>query len=247
MVYRQTSDDDLGATRAVHTKSATLGGRIFLNALLLGPAAWFAIRAWGSGLSLIDPATPALVTASYAVLFVVLPLAGIVSTIQAVRTRRDRVDVRERGLVATVRGTEQRIPFREIRAVTSRVVRTRGGVVHDHRVRWTGGELRIDHSFGDVERLLSAIREATLERLVEDARDELAAGRSVRFGPWTLHPDALEVRGARLPRDLLGSVDLSAGVLRVRGKGHTESWAEQDVADVPNVHVLLAVLADRAT
>ncbi len=242
MAYRDASDD-LGATRSVHARGATLGGRIFMNALLLGPAAWFGIRAWSAGVTLVDRETPTIALASYAIVFVVLPLAGVVATILALRTKDDRIEVRERGLHAKVRGTERSVPFDEIRAVTSRVVRTRGGVVHDHRVRWTGGERAIDHSFGDVERLLDAIREQTVERLVAQVRDELAAGRAVPFGPWTLHPDALEVRGARLPLQLLGKVDLRAGVLRVHGKGHATSWAEQGVADVPNVHVLLAVLA----
>jgi hypothetical protein len=102
--------------------------------------------------------------------------------------------------------------------------------------------LALNGDYDRIETLTDAIRANTLAALVERAREELDAGRSVTFGPWSLESAALVVRGTRLPRAVLDRVDLRSGTLYVCAKQRDEAWAEQDVAEIPNVHVLLALL-----
>lgn len=237
---------DLGPAVSRHAKSGTVVGRIVLTLFLCGPAAFLGGRAIIAGVPLFDQAAPLLVSAAWFVVLIVLPLVAVVSIVNILRHRGDVIVVHEHGLVAHVAGVDAHIPHAAIRGIRSRVVRTQDGVFHDHCVEYdhdgASATLSLNGDYEKVEALIEALRQRSLESLVARARLEHDAGRAISFGPVALGPEALEVRGTRLPLAALDRLELRAGVVEVYAKGRTEPWAEQEVAELTNVHVLLSML-----
>lgn len=241
--YRQavSTSVDLGPRVSRHAKKDTLGGRIAGSLFFFGPAVFIGGRAFANGVPLFDPAAPLVVNAAWFLLLVVLPLLGVGTIVQAVRHRHDVVTLHERGVLAHVSGADTRIAFDDIRSIKSRVVQTRGGIVHAHEVRYVDGVLSLNGDYERIDALMEGLRRGTIEQLVTRAREQLAAGTAVTFGPFTLDREALGFTGKRLLRSALDAVDVRMGVVYVYAKGQETPWAERDVADVANAHVLLAL------
>lgn len=236
---------DLGPEESIHAKRATVVGRIVLPLLMSGPALVLGGRAFLNDVPVFDPNAPLIVNAAWVVILVILPLASAVSIVNVLRHRDDVVVLHERGLRARVSGVGTRVPFADVVGVKSRVVRTRGGVVHDHEVRFAGGVLSLNADYDRIDALMEAIRERTLEPIAERTREELEAGRTVSFGPVSLEREALVVRGTRLPLAALDRIELRSGVVYVYAKRRPDAWAEQDVSEILNAHVLIALLGSR--
>lgn len=95
------------------------------------------------------------------------------------------------------------------------------------------------------DRLVVRAQLETFARRWPGVRDRFAAGETVPFGPFDLHPDALGHGSRTLPWDRLRSLDLKGGKVVVKKRGRWLAWAAEPLEKVPDPHLFFA-LAEHA-
>src|SRR5262249_5797949 len=117
---------------------------------------------------------------------------------------------------------------------------------HTHTLRCTDRtELVFTHGFADIDELAAMLRKKTAEHILPRARETLREGRAIAFGPITLTSEGLTWRNTKVKWSEIGAVDVAEGSVRVARSG--KRWLTEDVANVENVHVLLALAAERTS
>jgi hypothetical protein len=139
-------------------------------------------------------------------------------------------------------------PWEAIVRVTSTDLR--GDVVgrHHHTVELAaGGRFVLTEWIDEVDALVQSVRARTAARLVPAAHERLLAGHRESFGAVALTETGIEVDGRALPFGELDMVVVSpAGLQLTRHADVGRPWCAVPLARVPNVHVLFALLHERA-
>lgn len=116
--------------------------------------------------------------------------------------------------------------------------------------RTDGRSLAIGDELPDVHDLGEVIVTEVTRRLVPGFVDEVAAGRAVRIGPFTVSPDGIAKDGDSVPWDAVREIGMSNGMVFVRRLDDPHVMAIT-AARLPNSAAFVALgrrlLADRAT
>jgi hypothetical protein len=140
----------------------------------------------------------------------------------------------ERGLVCVLPGNKCVVaPWDEIDWIwdNGRRFRTRGGA-----------EVVLPESLEGVLTLVDLLYHETFQRLSVCASAVLLGGRAVEFGPVTLTRDEIAAGGRRVPWAKVSGVAVAWGRLRVLRKGERQPALEVPLAEVRNLHALLALV-----
>ena len=182
-----------------------------------------------------------------ALMLVGMPAMGAYILRTAYRQRKNYVRIHELGLEYRWQDLERTVLFEDVTEIQSRIEQKitngiPGPVTHQHKIRLSGGEaLGITHGFADVGELVGELRERTRGIVLERARASFAEGRTVKMGPLTLGNGEVRVGTLRLPVSEVRRVEVAGGAISI----FTESarpWVEVPYADVPNAHLLEALL-----
>ena len=95
----------------------------------------------------------------------------------------------------------------------------------------------------DVVSVYQSIVAATRDRLLAAATRRVRGGDVARFGPYTVENNGVRVRGALLAFDEIESFELKSGKLAIKKRGAWFTKAAPLVRSIPNVDVLLALVA----
>ncbi len=104
-------------------------------------------------------------------------------------------------------------------------------------------QLVLDDTYGRVEELAKVIEECTFPLLYGRAADQYNAGRTLVFGPVAVSKGEICLGKKTYPWTEVKGVSVQRGSLKIAKKdGNGQSGASAEVADIPNVSVLLAVI-----
>lgn len=105
----------------------------------------------------------------------------------------------------------------------------------------SGPDARFSHVLSDYDRLIEGVLERTREPLLTQARADLEEG-GVKFGPLTLTPTGIEGKGFSDAFESMKRLTVSNGGLT----WYTKSGFQRGypLHEIPNAHVLLALLAE---
>lgn len=165
------------------------------------------------------------------------------------RTRRKRVLVYPSGLVYQRGKRTLNLPWQEIAAV-----RTEGpwfglrifGVGRPLALvleTSTGQRIRLTQEFSDFKSLVAAVKQRVYPRMLKALTQRFNQGEQVPFGPLTLGPEGVSVRGRTIPWAELARAELDGGELTlhpVQGSNHKR--VKLSTAQVPNVDLCLQMI-----
>lgn len=198
------------------------------------------------------------------------PVLGAALLVHLVRNRGLAVLVYPTGLLRLRRGEVESFPWDEVAAVKLKVQAVeRPAVARDPDGEPSAGWLpvqvpavqvwtarltveRVDGAvahFGPAlegyDRLAEEVQKRTFGRVWADARGRVAAGLPVPFGDLSVYRDGLHHAGKFLRWREVKEVAVSQGRLTVKREGKWLPWAVlKDIAEVPNPHVLLALVEE---
>lgn len=159
-------------------------------------------------------------------------------------TGPDLLRVHQNGLVV---GQREVVLYDQILEVsTLRILSQSRGqatpIADRHFLRTSDGRVVEVRCFGAglVESVLDHIRGATRERLVHDAREK----QSLQFGELTMDDSGVRTEDASLSWSSISGASFEAASVIIRGPG--SAWIELDLDKVPNAHVLVALVNERA-
>lgn len=245
------SDDALGPVIATHRYSTEEErNRVHLWTVVVGVGGLIAVAGQPLGVFL----------AAGGALYVAVQLALI-----AGRQRRfggSRIDRHEGGLTIEMRGAEPVIvswnelgPLHAHRARFDALDR-KGNVAvvispwfaltgeREAKNLWTyvvqAGpvSLSLDRHWSEVNQLVDAIRKHRQRLCLPEAKRAIEAGQSVRFGPFEVDPEALQLQGRRLGWDDFVDLAMQQGIVAVRRKP-AGRFGVVDLREVPDVDVLI--------
>jgi len=110
----------------------------------------------------------------------------------------------------------------------------------------SGQVIALQDYISGLTRLGYMIKEATLPRLVAASLSDLDQGRPINFGPITLYPDGMEVKGKRLAWEEIKRVKRKGNWLFLHRRGALIFWKRLPLGEIPNAHVLEEILAQRS-
>jgi hypothetical protein len=87
------------------------------------------------------------------------------------------------------------------------------------------------------------LQQKTANHLLVQARNTIRVGGSVSFGTLVISQRGFETAEATLPWEEFQSAQISEGVLEVTKIGNGPKWLKIAAAQIPNLHVLLALIA----
>jgi hypothetical protein len=93
-----------------------------------------------------------------------------------------------------------------------------------------------------IEQLGRLLETGVTRAQLPKAIDRLNAGKSVSFGPLTLNPSGIAVRGQSLPWDEIEEVQTRKEVVSVRKSGKWLAWKRARVSEIPNYSVFDALV-----
>ncbi|HEY1066374.1 MAG TPA: DUF6585 family protein [Pirellulales bacterium] len=109
-----------------------------------------------------------------------------------------------------------------------------------------GLRMMLKNRVGDFPRLVKAVEAQTLARMFPTAWANFQRGARLTFGPYAISTQGIEAGGALLPWPEVKRVHVSRPWVVIEKVGSWTNWAVRDLESVPNVHVMLAVLDERA-
>ena len=193
-----------------------------------------------------------------------LPVLGAALMASAYRDRGLWVLVYPQGVLRWQRGEVVSFPWPDVQKLTLRV--TRAGELE--RTVGPGGETlsawlpleadvfgstlelrrndgvegQFPAGLGEFGRLARLLQEETFRRQWPRAWEDFRAGRPVSFGGLTVGLQGLRSGTELLPWQDLKEVKVAGGKLTITGKSRWRTFSETPVAEVPNPHVLLALV-----
>jgi hypothetical protein len=177
-------------------------------------------------------------------LFVVLPVCGVLAMGGARARRDDRIEVHERGLAVHVEGTATCTPWEDVASLTSTVLGRGLGEVPARLciLQRPEGPLVLTGGFERVEELIETIQARIAEREIPRALEALRAGETRSFGKLTLSRAGVGAHAEVLAWRSFDHVEVHGGTLLICRRG-TGGFAREELAKVPNAHVFLALAA----
>jgi len=170
-------------------------------------------------------------------------LAPAIALLSLFGRKPEHVRIHEHALVVGARIVpwDELVELRTHRYLAGR--RTLKPVLDRHYLRTRDGQsLEVRCGLVDLDGLLEQMRARTLERMLSEARERLAAGETVAFGKLSLDGTSIRTADTTLPRASIESISFEGPgqTLTIKGKG--SAWLEAPLEDVGNPHVLLALL-----
>jgi hypothetical protein len=157
------------------------------------------------------------------------------------------VDVHENGLVLRHSFLEPRdeVPFAEIDAIHYDYEGLLGGPPEVALVGFDGVVRVLPRDLKDLELLLAELDRQVTVPLVERAKEALAAGERMVFGPVDVELDGIVLNGQSLAWDHLSRVDAEREALVFFARAPLGRFGWARVRDVPHPRVLALVLRQR--
>ena len=106
-----------------------------------------------------------------------------------------------------------------------------------------GKQIVLDETLHNLKHLREMVEERTLDYLLAPALEELREDVPVSFGPILVSPEGIRLKQKRLPWSHYGHGVAESGEVAIYDRDHGKAFCKVNMAEVPNVHVLLA-LAD---
>jgi hypothetical protein len=190
-----------------------------------------------------------LITLGISALFTLLAVFHLVKLALA---WNKAIVVYEQGLAFRQRGRLHECRWEEVANIQAQVVHySYYGVVSAGTLRnyWLsnnkGQVLPLTQAISRVQELVNDVRNAVLPLMLGRSLTDYQAGRPVAFGPIQVHQQGIAVSGKVYQWSEVESVAVNDGRVQVskRGGGWF-SGASVDVAQVPNLEVLIALLAE---
>ena len=111
-------------------------------------------------------------------------------------------------------------------------------------VRADGAEAHFGAALADYEELAAEIQRRTFPAAWAAARWRFRAGRAVEFGEVEVTPSGIRTGGKFLPWPEVKDVTVAQGMLSIKQAGRWLPWAVKAVNEIPNPHVLFALVAE---
>jgi len=183
---------------------------------------------------------------------VVLVLSGVTLVVRAFRNRGLRVLVFPEGLVRLHRGEAQAFCWEEIDQVWQKknegahwATRAWRGVLTLKVQTADGRRLSFDDSLPRLAELAQILCRETLPFLRPQAEAACEAGNTLHFGKLRMSRQGLSQGKETLPWSDLQKIKVNGVQLLIYKKGKWTHSLNCSLADVPNAHVLLALLEQR--
>jgi hypothetical protein len=181
-----------------------------------------------------------------------LVLSGVMLVVRALRNRGLRVLVFPEGLVRVHRGEAQALCWEEI----DQVLWQKSEGVHWAARAWRGGvtlslqaadgrRMKFDDSLPRLAQLAQIVRQQTLPFLWTKARTVYEAGHALDFGKLRISQRGLSNGKETLPWSLVQKVKSNGAELSIYKKGKRAHYFDFTLSDIPNFHVLQALLAQQ--
>jgi hypothetical protein len=174
--------------------------------------------------------------------------AGIAVLARSRKSRGLNVLVCTDGL-ARVQGDDIEIlPWEDIRSVT-RIARashemnsTFESAVQLVLERTDGSRWTFDETLRDLKQLRILVEKCTLDNFLAPALEAVRGGRSVAFGPLAVDASGIRFGKELLPWNRYRHMEVERGQLTVFENERGKAFCKVDTAQVPNTHVLLALV-----
>lgn len=156
------------------------------------------------------------------------------------------VDMHANGLVVRgLLGTRTEILFSEIDAVHHLFEENEDGAPSVALTTFEGVRVEIPSSVRGIDRIIADIDREVTQPLIEPAKEALARGERLLFGPLTLELDGIVLHGRSLPWSMLPKVIARRHALMFHAPDTYGRFGVLPLRDVPHPRVLLAVLRMR--
>lgn len=115
---------------------------------------------------------------------------------------------------------------------------------HNYRVRVRGGTEHVfTHRLTGIEALRDALVERTYDRLLGKALEDIRQSGVAKFGALEVSQTGIIKRGEKLAWPEVKSIGVTAlGQLAVRRQGSLINWHVEQASEVPNAHILIALV-----
>lgn len=230
--YRSAEPTTLGPLIAEHQPTGV--GRILVPIVVVVIGLLIDLAAFGS---------PPRTFNHWAIVLVFGVLAPVFGLLTLFGRQPDTVRVHELGIVTG----SWVLPWTEIAELKVRRYvggrRTTTNVLDRYWLRTRGGEtVELRCGNVDLDALLATMRKGTLEPLLAEARSTLESGGKLTFGKLTWDGATLASPDSSIARASIDSATFEGLDHAVVVKGRGSAWIELPLEDVPNAHVLLALL-----
>jgi hypothetical protein len=162
------------------------------------------------------------------------------------------VTIHENGISFRQWGRRREWRWAEIRSIQAQIVRYTyygfipAGTLRNYWLYNHNGEiLPLTQVYNRVQDLIADVRNAVLPLLLNRATSDYYAGRPVEFGPIQVHQQGIAFSGKVYQWDEVEAVSVNDGRVQISKKGGGWfSGASVDASMVPNLEVLIALLAE---
>jgi len=161
-----------------------------------------------------------------------------------VRAKGEQVDVIRWDAVAfVIQNVRRRGYYYAVGGVLAASLANRNGTPHGVTVQRNDGVIfKFNNTVQHVAQLIQTIQTAVLQAHMPRAMAAYNAGSPVTFGPLTLGLQGLSNGRELLPWNEVQSVDIKRGQIIVKRVGKTFSWANINIAKIPNVLVFMSMI-----
>lgn len=161
-----------------------------------------------------------------------------------IRAKGEQIDVIRWDAVAFVtQNVRSRGYYYAVGGVIAAALANRNGTPHSVSVqRNDGAVFKFNSTIQHVGQLIQTIQTAVLQAHMPRAMAAYNAGSPVVFGPLTLGQQGLSNGRELLPWNEVQSVDIKQGQMIVKRVGKTFSWANTNIAKIPNVFVFMSMI-----
>lgn len=111
-------------------------------------------------------------------------------------------------------------------------------------VRTDGAEAHFGAALADYERLAEEIQKRTFSAAWAEALAQFRAGETVVFGDIEVLPTGIRFAKKSLAWERVKEVSIAQGMLSIKRSGRWLPWIVRTIQDVPNPHVLFALIAE---
>lgn len=169
-----------------------------------------------------------------------------------VRRAGRRIKIYQNGVRIQARGRRDRaFLWRDLSGISVRQMRERFlWIPMGEHCRVTlyphiGSPLRLDPRIPRLAELAARIKGKIYPGLLKALRSQRQAGRNLYFGPVSLTPAGLTLRGAAYAWEQVIRIDVKAGYLRVELKNHRTQ--KVSVGEIPNIELLIQLIQEGIT
>jgi hypothetical protein len=165
------------------------------------------------------------------------------------------IEVYQYGLIYTDGATRATVRWADVAALKERraaLVNALGEAIEREHTFQIRCKDRTEHSLelgevADTDQLVGYVYEGTLEVMLPQAEQRLAAGRPVEFGPFSVTPVGLSRGTEVLEWGQIARVERTpdGGLIIERTGVMGEAWYEGPGGDIQNLHLLLTLIATR--